>query len=573
MSSNHVAIFMSDFYKQAHAEQYPKGLSKLVSYETPRKTRLKNDNSLVVIGIQAFTRKFLIEQFNDTFFSMAIEDIEKEFNRVIGSTLSKEYANFDKWRDLWELGYLPLEIKALDEGTLCPMGVPFIEVSNTHPNFAWLVEFIESKMSNDTWYPMCVAKRAYNYRKIVNEHYDKTVGIPELRKSAISEFGYRGGEGEDGSAMATGAFLTSFNKTATIPGLLWLEDNYNCDISDGTVGSGMISTEHSVMCSNFAVDGDEKTFLKRLITELYPTGNLSIVIDSYDHHKTLSELICGELKDDILSRDGTLFIRGDSGNPIDIICGENSCRAEEFSSEEELAKAMMGRDKGFNKGYKLVGKVQGKLMVAQYTSSNTSPLHYTIEVEPYQFTPADYGMVECLWNAFGGTINKLGYKVLDTHIRAIYGDSITPARADEIYTRLEFKGFAACNVALGAGSFSMQCVDEEEEQPDGTKLLKMIPFTRDTYGIAVKATYAELSDGTMLQLFKDPKTDTEKLKKSHKGMCKVYRDIDGDIRVQDGYNSKSNMDGNLLKTIFLNGYTMHECSIHDIRKRLWGDQF
>lgn len=218
------------------------------------------------------------------------------------------------------------------------------------------------------------------------------------------------------------------------------------------------------------------------------------------------------MKNEILEHDGTILIRGDSGEPVDIICGSQQ-------SESIVLRK---------------------------------------------------GTVELLWETFGGTINSKGYKVLDLHIKAIYGDSITPQRCQEIYRRLEEKGFASNNVVLGVGSFSMQCIEE-----DG----KFNPFTRDTFGIAVKSTYCEVNN-VPYQIFKNPKTDSGNFKKSQKGMCIVYRnfDQDGKITCQDGFTTSSIVDAaeltdgmiaeNLLKTVFKDGLMVKEYTLKEVRDKL-----
>ena len=234
------------------------------------------------------------------------------------------------------------------------------------------------------------------------------------------------------------------------------------------------------------------------------------------------------------------------------------------------------------------------------------------------------GTVGLLAKMFGYTTNEAGYKVLDSHVRAIYGDSITPNRARQMYERLAEKGFAACNVALGAGSFSTQCA----ETVDG----KLLPFTRDSYGIAVKATWCEaeqdipvyaeraLEDKDMLlemagrdvalynvncstayrvhvdenlhvhygetidesnlpkikverQLFKNPKTDTGKFKKSQKGLIYVTEE-NGEIVAYDGYTTDTiPKEGNLLQPIFRDGKMLKETTLAEIRNRLHNNNF
>ena len=156
--------------------------------------------------------------------------------------------------------------------------------------------------------------------------------------------------------------------------------------------------------------------------------------------------------------------------------------------------------------------------------------------------------------------------MLDKHVRAIYGDSITPNRANQIYQRLAEKGFAACNVALGAGSFSTQCA----ETADG----RLLPFTRDSYGIAVKATWcADEHKGEERQLFKNPKTDTGKFKKSQKGLIYVTEE-NGEIVAYDGYTTETlPKEGNLLQPIFRDGKMLKETTLTEIRQRLHNNKF
>ena len=106
----HQMTLISDFYKQAHAEQYPKGMNFIASYFTPRMSRLKEENSLIVFGVQGFIKDYLIERFNDTFFNVPVEEIIKEYERVIRHTLSSNYCEPNKIASLHSLGYLPIEI-------------------------------------------------------------------------------------------------------------------------------------------------------------------------------------------------------------------------------------------------------------------------------------------------------------------------------------------------------------------------------------------------------------------------------------------------------------------------------
>lgn len=501
-------LLLLDYYKTTHAEQYPQGLTKMASYFTPRMSRIAGDDKLVMFGLQSFIKSYLIDGFNEYFFKRPKEEVLKEYSRVLDATLGKGAYGLEKIEQLHDLGYLPLEIKGLAEGTLVPIKVPMLEVSNTHPDFVWLVNTIETNISCYLWHSMVSANVGYKYRQIVNKYYEMSVEDDVPRRRALGDFSMRGQESCESAIKSSAAFCLSFVNTATVPAISFLEKMYNCDCTKEEVGFGAISTEHSVMCSNYSVDGDEVTMIKRLLTDIYPNHSFSMVSDSYDYWRLVTELL-PECKKEIMQHNGTLLVRGDSGDPVEIICGTKSKDA---------------------------------------------------------VTPEEKGTVECLWDIFGGSINSKGYKVLDPHIKAIYGDSITPQRAIAIYTRLIEKGFACNNVALGVGSFSMQCLQNE----DGS----FNPYTRDTFGIAIKATYAEKED-QKIEIYKNPKTDTGNFKKSQKGLCYVYEE-NGEMKYVDGYNTS--FEGkieapNLLETVFKDGKMVKEYSLQEIRERLHDGAF
>ena len=487
-------LLLLDFYKTTHNEQYPKGITKIVSYYTPRMSRLSGEDKLVMFGLQGFIKEYLIDSFNRNFFEQPKEKVIAQYKRIIDHTLGKNIVNYDKIEALHALGYLPIEIKALAEGTRVPVKVPMFEITNTHEDFAWLVNTLETALSCSLWHPQVSANVGYRYRQIVDKYFNLSVedNIPCSR--AIGDFSMRGQESCESAIKSSAGFCLSFLNTATVPAILYLEDYYNCDCTTESVAFGAISTEHSVMNSNFAVDGDEISMVKRLLNDIYPSNGFSMVSDSYDYWHMVDNILPA-CKDDILRHGGYIGIRGDSGDPVAI----------------------------------------------------------TTET------------VKRLWAQFGGTVNSKGYKVLDAHIKVIYGDSITPQHAESIYQILVENGFSCSNVLLGVGSFSMQCLEENDE---------LKPYTRDTFGIAIKATYCEVN-GKGIQIFKDPITDTGHFKKSQRGMCAVYANENGELDYTDGFDSTTilNVNQNLLETVFSNGKMCNEQSLSEIRNRLHNGQF
>lgn len=494
---NPMPLLLVDFYKTTHKEQYPEGMVKLVSYFTPRMSRVQ-EKELTMFGLQSFIKTYLIDYFDEFFFSREQTEVVLEYKRILNNTLGEDSYSLQKVRDLHKLGYLPLEIKAIPEGTRVPIKVPMIEISNTHPDFAWLVNTIESLMSAELWHPMISANVGYKYRKIVNDFYADTVDDNVPRNRALGDFSFRGQECMQSAVKSSAAFCLSFLNTATVPTIPWLEYNYNCSCEWDNVAYGTISTEHSVMCSNYVLDkGDEKAMLLRLM-DIYRGKKFSVVCDSFDYWNVIDNILPEMeefIKDQYKEYGTTLYIRGDSGDPVEIV-------------------------------------------------------------------------PETVWrlyeNGFAGENNTKGCKTLHPSIKVIYGDSITPERLIKIYTELRSWNMACDNVVLGVGSFSMQCVEE-----DG--VLK--PFTRDTFGIAVKSTYGEMYDGAVIQILKDPKTDTGNFKKSQKGLCVVYRDEeDGVLKYVDQVHS-TNIPENELKTVFKDGVLLKQFTLDEVRQNLHGGHF
>ncbi len=464
-------------------------MTKSMSYYTPRMSRVKRWDKVVMFGVQMFCKTWLIDYFNENFFNLPEDEVVEEYTRVLDATLGKGIYGVEKIKKLHQLGYLPIEIIALPEGTMVPVHVPMFGITNTHDDFAWLPQALESLISAEMWYPQITATVGKTYRDIVNKYYAETVEDSVPRARALGAFDFRGDMCVDAALKAGAGWCLSFLLTATVPAIPYLEKMFNCDCTKEPVAFGSVSTEHFVMCSNYAVDGDEITFLRRMLTELYPNTSFSCVLDSYDYWNVIDNIL-PQLHDEILAHNGCMLMRGDSGDCVEVVT-------------------------------KTVFK---------------------------------------LWEQFGGTINSKGYKVLDPHVKAIYGDSITVQRCEEIYEILKQNGFASSNVALGVGSFSMHCIEEDD-------ILK--PFTRDTFSSCIKACYAEV-DGQCYPVFKNPKDGG--FKKSQKGLCYVYEE-DGVLKYKDEYTSENIPEGNLLETVFKDGKMVKDYTLDEIRQRLNGGDF
>lgn len=578
-------LLLIDFYKATHKEQYPKGLTKMVSYYTPRMSRLKFIDNVTLFGLQGFIKEYLIKGFNEAFFNRSEEEVVAEYERVLNATLGVGAYESKKIRDLHRLGYLPIMISAVPEGTRTKIGVPQIEITNTHPNFVWLVNTIETMLSCTMWHTQIAAEVGYRYRGIVDTFKKLTCDDSVQSARLLGDFSMRGQQSVESAEKASAAWCLSFLNTATVPAILWLEDNYNCDCTKEPVAYGAISTEHSVMCSNFAVDGDEITHIKRLLTEVYPNHSFSMVSDSYDFWNLVTKLL-PQCKGEIEAHEGYFAIRGDSGDPVEVIAGKEIdwLKPSDEEEKEKLFKDVTYTNRWL-KDY-FYGSEEEQTVYFNHDDKFyivNSSLNWTSErgactdrkyyyVEDYNFTwlevkpnPEMMGLVWTLDQIFGHTVNSKGYKVLPKYVKALYGDSITPQRCQLIYERLMSQGYAINNVSLGVGSFSFMCLEEyDDEKPFYN------PYTRDTFGVAVKATYAEDAEGKPIMIYKQPKALT--WKKSQKGCCVVAPDGQS-YSDEYSYNEMLEKEDNLIKPVFADGKMLKEYSLEEIRNRLYRGHF
>lgn len=577
------SILKTDFYKVTHMQQYNTGITHFTSYLTPRGSRFKNIDKMVVFGIANFVNEILYKDFNENFFGKHWLDIYEDLIEVLHNGLHYSLPTIKetelKIKKLYNLGYLPIELNGLPEGTLCPMGVPAIEIRSTHPDFAWVAQSIESILSCEFWHPAISATMALEYKKIAKAAYDKTVDDGISHMTAMCDFSMRGQESYDSAVASGAAFLTSFYNCSTIESRRYIRENYN-DTKPERV-NGLTSTEHSVMCSDYAICGDERKTFKRLLTEVYPDTSFAAVSDSYDFWNVVTNIL-PSLREEIEAHNGFIGIRHDSDEPVHALCGIKSinlnkilCGEPEvnnFEDFESLVYEIVNDDLHFDEVEEVYFEYKFKDIaykgvfdiipyVESYDHKGREWIAYETTFLREERTPEDKGMVESLYELFGGYTNSKGYKVMNPKLKAVYGDSITIPRAKEIYKRLEEKGFAANNVSLGVGSFSMECLEE-----DG--VLK--PFTRDSFSIAVKATYCIYNDNgeeKEIFIYKDPKGCSGK--KSLKGLCRVVENYE-EIKVVQELNQQQ-YDALKPASLFVNYFkdgNVNKYSFKDIRSRM-----
>ncbi|AMC33351.1 nicotinate phosphoribosyltransferase [Janthinobacterium sp. B9-8] len=392
-----------DGYKVDHRRQYPDQTEIVFSNLTARTTRRTYTDKMVFFGLQYFIKDFLIKGWNADFFQQPKAAVISRFERRINNYLGPNNVGTQHIADLHDLGYLPIKIMALPEGSVYPLRVPCLVIFNTDERFFWLTNYLETILSTNIWGMCTSATTAHEYKKILTRYALETDGSTDFVNWQGHDFSFRGMFGAEAAAMSGAAHLLSFTGTDTIPAIDFLEDYYLADSDKELVGGSVAATEHSVMCAG-GMENELETF-RRLIEDIYPAGIVSIVSDSWDFWQVMTDFTV-QLKDKILARNGKVVFRPDTGSPVKMICGDA-----------------------------------------------TAPLG----------SPEYKGAIECLWEVFGGTESSKGYKQLDPHVGLIYGDSITIEIAEAICAGLKAKGFASTNVVFGIGSYTYQYVTRDTD--------------------------------------------------------------------------------------------------------------
>lgn len=779
-----------DFYKTSHRVQYPNGTEMVYSNWTPRKSRDPNVKGVVQFGLQYCIKEYLLKNWNESFFFQPLNTVLAKYKRRMDTSLGKDVVSIEHIEALHNLGYLPIRIKALPEGTVCPVGVPMMTIYNTKPEFFWLTNYLETLISCSYWVPCTSATTSFEIRKVLRGFAKQT--NPEQIDFVdwqAHDFSMRGMGGVEHACMSGAGHLLSFLGTDTVPAIDFLEEYY--EAGNTFVGGSVAATEHS--CMSLGTQEDEFKTFERLITEVHPTGILSIVSDTWDLWQVLTDFL-PRLKSQIEGRDGKVVVRPDcyddqtqiltstgwkffadlietdlvaqvlddgsrefvtpdriihqhySGDmyhihdhygKVDLLVTPNHrmvtkykshnkiidaaslpsthnykmirsacavsnpdiklsnidrlriafqadgsfctksnnirftfskqrkidriteiCNAcnlsyaiynlknqekeihiktsglsfqkdfnwinigsltkewcQEFIEEcsywdstrrsnnrfkfdttvERVAKAVeqiaigagygclmskyvdnrqpyfsdvytlhimkdnkiggqaWKKDVQYYSGYVHCVKVpSGKILVKRnrcvLVSGNSGDPANIICGDPNGQTEEERrGVIQLLWDKFGGTVSSTGYKVLNPKVGAIYGDGINMDRIKDICERLKANGFASTNMVYGVGSYTFTYT------------------TRDQYGFAMKATYGEVN-GEPRNIYKDPVTDKDKLKKSAKGLIQVYKDGEA-LKFKDECTWEEEGKGE-LKTVFNNGILVNSQSLAEIRERL-----
>jgi nicotinamide phosphoribosyltransferase len=300
---------LTDSYKPTHHVQYPPGTARIYSYLESRGGRW---GSVVFNGLQPILLKYFVCKDDGSQAVVNASDVENA-RRL----LTKHYGN-DKLfnREGWlhivndHGGRLPLSIKAVAEGSVVPVHNALMTIENTCNRCYWLTNYMESLLMH-VWYPITVATQSREIKRTILNYLKKS-GTPEAIDFKLHDFGFRGATCVEAAAIGGTAHLINFKGTDTLPALEHAATYYDEEVA----GFSVPASEHSTITS-WGRENEVEAYRNMLAK--YPTGIMACVSDSYDIYNAAGNIWGGLLKDEVLSRDGVLVIRPDSGDPTTVV--------------------------------------------------------------------------------------------------------------------------------------------------------------------------------------------------------------------------------------------------------------
>ena len=303
-------ILNTDGYKPSHWLQYPPGATNQFSYIESRGGKFPVTQ---MFGLQAFLKEYLTKPITRA-------DIE-EAATFMGEYIRPDIFNRAGWEHILNKygGYLPVKIKAVPEGMIIPThnilcSVELTEEAEKDGNLVWLVSYLETSLLRAVWYGTTVATNSYSMKQVIKKYLELT-GDPSLLPFKLHDFGARGVSSFESAGIAGAAHLINFLGTDTISGILFAQKYYN---ESKMLGFTIPASEHSTMTSWGGKDGEVKA-MGNMIDKFAGKDRLyACVSDSYDIYNAIIQHWGTTLRGKVTASGGTLVVRPDSGDPVEV---------------------------------------------------------------------------------------------------------------------------------------------------------------------------------------------------------------------------------------------------------------
>lgn len=296
-------LLNSDSYKASHFLQYPANTTVISSYIESRGGVFEQT---LFFGLQAFIKKNLLKPFTQA-------DIDEAEVILTAHGLPFNKAGWQYILDTYN-GYLPLEIQAVAEGSVVNTHNVLVQVKNTDDNCAWLSSYIETALLRAVWYPTTVATVSYGCKQVIARYLAKTADNMDGLLFKLHDFGARGASSEESAALGGMAHLVNFMGSDTLSAIIAARRYYQ----EPMAGFSIPAAEHSTITS-WGRDGEQAAYAN-MLKQFSGQGKLvAVVSDSYDLWNAIDNLWGDELRDAVINSGGTLVIRPDSGDPVQIV--------------------------------------------------------------------------------------------------------------------------------------------------------------------------------------------------------------------------------------------------------------
>lgn len=297
-------ILNTDSYKCSHYCQYPPGTEQVSSYIESRGGIYPQ---VVFFGLQMFIKKYLLTP-------ITMQDIDQAEALV-------EAHGLPFYRQGWEYivaqhgGLLPLAIEGVAEGSAVPVSNVLLQVINTDPKCYWLTSYIETALLRAIWYPSTVATTSWQAKRILRRYLLETADDLSGLAFKLHDFGARGASSLESSAIGACAHLVNFKGSDTVAGIVAAREYYGEDMAAFSIPAA----EHSTVTS-WGKSQETDAYANLLKQFDREGGMVSVVSDSYDLWHAIDTIWGQQLKAQVESFSGTLVIRPDSGDPVDVVC-------------------------------------------------------------------------------------------------------------------------------------------------------------------------------------------------------------------------------------------------------------
>ena len=353
-------MLLTDSYKLSHYKQYPAGTSQIYSYFESRGGEFED---VTFFGLQYLLKEYL----EGKVVSQAkIDRAAKIYAAHFGN---EKLFNKEGWDYILHThnGHLPIRIKAVPEGMVIPTHNVMLTIENTDPNCFWLTNFLETLLLQ-LWYPCTVATISREVKVLIIKYLIEN-GDPTTIDFKLHDFGFRGVSSVESAGIGGAAHLVNFMGTDTVAALTFIQEYYN---TEGMFGFSIPASEHSTITS-WGKENEVDAY-RNMLTQ-YPEGLVAVVSDSYDIYNACENLWGKVLKDEILSREGTLVVRPDSGEPKDVVlkCTEILGAKIGYTVNEKGYKVLNPKIRiiqGDGVNYESIGEILEHLKIHGWSADN-----------------------------------------------------------------------------------------------------------------------------------------------------------------------------------------------------------